>query len=106
MLRQLRIHSESSPGLGTLFRFRRFRFPVGDHKQRCDGWANRLIHEKSFATHRIVLCSLSKLKQGNRLTEAVLLDVNHWNSNDVPIVGSIKKLLAVATPSRIVTPAE
>src|SRR5215470_17940024 len=89
-----------------LFRFRRFRSPVRDYKWRRGGWANWLIHEKAFALHHIVFCTLRELEQGSRLTEAMLLEVNHRNSNDVPVVSSIKKFLAIAAPARIVTAAE
>ena len=89
-----------------LFRFRLFRSPVRDHEQRRGSCANRFVHKKAFAIHHIVFRSVRKPEQGNRLTEATLLEVNHWNSNDVPVVGSIKELLAVAAPSRVVTAAE
>ena len=96
-------------GVGSgvhLFRFRLFRSPVRDHEQRRGGCANRFVHKKAFAIHHIVFRSVRKPEQGNRLTEATLLEVNHWNSNDVPVVGSIKEFLAVAAPSRVVTAAE
>jgi hypothetical protein len=89
-----------------LFRFRLFRFPVRDHEQRRGSRANRFVHKKAFAIHHIVFRSVRKPEQGNRLTEATLLEVNHWNSHDVPVVGSIKELLAVAASSRVVTTAE
>ena len=61
------------------------------------------VYEKAFSVYHIVFRSLRKPEQGNRLTETALLEVHHWNSNDVPVIGSIKKFLAVAAPSRIVT---
>src|SRR5207249_4407772 len=89
-----------------LFRFRRFRPPVRDNEQRCGGWADRFVHKKAFSIHHIVFRSVRKPEHGSRLTEATLLEVNHWNSNDVPVIGSIKKFLAVAAPSRIMTAAD
>src|ERR1700687_6005863 len=91
---------------GTLLRFWGFRSPVGDHKQRRGGLANRLVHEKALAIHHIVFRFLRNLEQSNRFAEAVLLEVNHWNSHNMPVVGSIKQFLAVAAPSRVVTAAE
>jgi hypothetical protein len=56
-----------------LFRFRRFRSPVRDHKQRRGGWADRFVHEKAFAIHYIVFRFVRKPEQENRLAEATLL---------------------------------
>ena len=92
--------------LCTLFRFRRFRSPVRDYKQGCGGWANWLTHEKAFVIHHIVFRSLRKPEQGDRFAETMLLEVNHWNNNHVPVICSIKKFLAIAPPSRIVTTAK
>src|SRR5205814_6189620 len=96
----------SRRGRGALFEFRRFRSPVRDYEQRRCGRANLQVHEKAFSIYHIVFRSLRKPEQCNRLTEATLFEVNHWNCDDVPVISSIKKFLAIAAPSRIVTTAE
>jgi len=89
-----------------LLRFLRLRSPIRYHEQRRGSWANRFADKKPFAIHHVVVRSFRKAEQRNRLAEATLLEVYHWNRNNVPVVGSIKKLLAIVAPSRIMTAAE
>ena len=79
---------------GPLLRFRQLRFPVRDHEQRRGGWANRFVHKKALSTHHIVFRSVRKPEQGDQLTEAMLLEVNHRYGTDKPVISPIKKFLA------------
>ena len=82
-------------------RLERLRLPVRDYKGWCEGGSGRFIDENALAIHHIVFCSVWKLEKSGWLTEAMLLEVDDGNADNVSVIRSVKEFFSIAAPARV-----